>query len=140
MPASLLLVPFQSTLRVGAADIDEQGHVNNVTYLRWVQDVATAHWRAAVSKESQDAILWVVLRHEIDYKAPALLGDELVIETCIGEVIGLTFERHVRIMRASDGKLLVQARTLWCPLNPQTGRPQRISPELRAVFSARESE
>jgi acyl-CoA thioester hydrolase len=127
--------PFQITFRVEAADIDAQGHVNNIVYLRWVQDVATAHWQAMTSEEEQAATMWVVLRHEIDYKSPALPGDELLARTWVGTASGLTFERHAEIVRASDGQQLAQARTLWCPLNPQTGRPQRITAEVRARFS-----
>ena len=55
-------------------DIDEQNHVNNTVYLRWVQEVATAHWEAIASSEAQEGIGWVVLRHEIDYKTPACLA------------------------------------------------------------------
>jgi acyl-CoA thioester hydrolase len=127
--------PFQIAFRVEAADIDAQGHVNNVVYLRWVQDVATAHWQAMTSDEEQAATAWVVLRHEIDYKSPALPGDELLARTWVGTASGLTFERHAEIVRAADGQQLARARTLWCPLNPQTGRPQRLSAEVRARFS-----
>ena len=57
---------FEMIVSVLPADIDEQDHVNNTVYLRWVQDVATAHWRAVASPEAQKTIGWVVLRHEID--------------------------------------------------------------------------
>ncbi len=65
---------FEMIVPVLADDIDEQNHVNNTVYLRWVQDVATAHWRAITSPEAQEMIGWVVLRHEIDYKTPATLA------------------------------------------------------------------
>ena len=60
-------------IEVKESDIDMMGHVNNVVFLRWVQEAATAHWFAAASPADQEALLWVVLRHEIDYKHPALL-------------------------------------------------------------------
>src|SRR5438067_13351936 len=69
--------PFEMSVAVLPGDIDLQNHVNNTVYLRWVQDVATAHWQALASRKAQEAIAWVVLRHEIDYKAPAALGDKL---------------------------------------------------------------
>lgn len=123
-------------VRVQLADIDELGHVNNTVYLRWVQDVATAHWRALASAEMQAAIVWVVLRHEIDYKAPALPGDEVLLRTWVGEASRLTFERHTRMLCARDEQLLAQARTLWCPISTQTNRPTRVTAELRKQFSA----
>ncbi len=111
------------------------GHVNNIVYLRWAQEVAIAHWQAVASAEDQAATGWVVRRHEIDYKASALLDEEVIIQTWVGIATGLTFERHTRIVRAADQELLAQARTLWCPINLQTGRPQRINAALRAQFS-----
>jgi acyl-CoA thioester hydrolase len=126
---------FEMVIPVLPGDIDEQNHVNNTVYLRWVQDIATAHWRAVASSKAQAAIGWVVLRHEIDYKGPATLGDEVVLCTWVGEATRLTFERFTEIRRKSDGRLLSQARTLWCPIDAQTGRPVRVSADVRAQFS-----
>jgi acyl-CoA thioester hydrolase len=127
--------PFEMTVSVKADDIDEQNHVNNTVYLRWVQDVATAHWRAIASPDAQEIIGWVVLRHEIDYKAPAMLDDQILLRTWVDKATRLTFERFTEIRRNSDGQLLSNARTLWCPIHPQTGRPARVPPEVRVQFS-----
>lgn len=127
--------PFEQRRRVEPADLDERAHVNNVVYLRWVQDVATAHWRALASAESQADVAWVALRHEIDYLQPALLGDEVVVRTWVGTAEGLSFERHTEVARTTDGRLLARARTLWCPVDARTGRPRRVSAEVRARFS-----
>jgi acyl-CoA thioester hydrolase len=127
--------PFEMTLSVLPEDIDEQNHVNNTVYLRWVQDVATAHWQAVASGEAQASIGWVVLRHEIDYKAPACVADDVVLRTWVGKSTRLTFERFTEIRRRGDDQLLSKARTLWCPVNAQTARPTRVPPEVRARFS-----
>ena len=126
---------FDMSIAVLPDDIDMQNHVNNTVYLRWVQDVAIAHWRAVASRGAQEAIAWVVLRHEIDYKAPAALGDKIILRTWVGEATRLTFERFTEIRRDGHGLLLSTARTLWCPINAQTGRPTRVSPEVRSQFS-----
>jgi acyl-CoA thioester hydrolase len=126
---------FEMTVPVLPDDIDEQNHVNNAVYLRWVQDVAVAHWQAIASPEAQEAIGWVVLRHEIDYKTPATLRDEIALRTWVGKATRLTFERFTEIRRKNDGQLLSKARTLWCPINALTGRPTRVSEEVRAQFS-----
>src|SRR4029434_6266445 len=97
---------FEMMVPVLPDDIDEQNHVNNTVYLRWVQDVATAHWRAVAGAEAQETIRWVVLRHEIDYKAPATLGDEIVLRTWVGKATRLTFERFTEIRCNRDGRLL----------------------------------
>ena len=127
--------PFEMTVSVSPGDIDEQNHVNNTVYLRWVQDVATAHWQAIASPEAQKSIGWVVLRHEIEYKNPAGLGDKITLRTWVGKATRLTFERFTEILRNRERQLLSNARTLWCPINAQTGRPMRVSPEVRSQFS-----
>jgi acyl-CoA thioester hydrolase len=126
---------FEMIIPVLPGDIDEQNHVNNTVYLRWIQDVATAHWRAVASPKAQETIGWVVLRHEIDYKGPATLGDEMVLRTWVGKATRLTFERFTEIRRNRDGQLLSEARTLWCPIDAQSGRPVRVSEEVRSRFS-----
>jgi acyl-CoA thioester hydrolase len=126
---------FEMVVPVLPGDIDAQKHVNNTVYLRWVQDVATAHWSAIAAAEAQERIAWVVLRHEIDYKTPATLGDEIALRTWVGKASRLTFERFTEVRRKIDNKLLSEARTLWCPVNAQTGRPMRVSTELRSQFS-----
>ena len=126
---------FEMTVSVLPGDIDEQNHVNNAVYLRWVQEIATAHWQAIASGEAQEGIGWVVLRHEIDYKAPACPGDDVVLRTWVGKATRLIFERFTEILRRSDGQLLSKARTLWCPINAQTGRPIRVPLEVREQFS-----
>ena len=127
--------PFEMTVSVLPEDIDGQNHVNNTVYLRWVQEVATAHWQAITSREAQEGIGWVVLRHEIDYKTPACLGDDLILRTWVGKATRLTFERFTEILRSSDRQLLSSARTLWCPINAQSGRPVRVPAEVREQFS-----
>lgn len=126
---------FELTLPVNSSDIDELNHVSNIVYVRWVQEVAVAHWKALASAESQRDVVWVVLRHEIDYKSPAILGDEIIARTWVGNSAGLTFERHTEIERAADKQLLVRARTVWCPISTKTGRPTRVSDEIRKQFS-----
>lgn len=126
---------FEITLSVRTPDIDGQNHVNNIVYLRWVQDVATAHWESLASAEAQTAIGWVVVRHEIDYELPANLGDEILIRTWVGEASRLKFERFTEIRRKENNQLLAQARTLWVPIDSKTGKPTRVSAEVRARFS-----
>lgn len=124
------------TVPVLPADIDGQNHVNNIVYLRWIQDVATAHWQSLASAEAQAVIGWVVLRHEIDYRSPASLGDEILLRTWVGKASRLKFERFTEIRRKIDNRqLLAQARTLWVPVDVLTGKPMRVSADLRAQFS-----
>ena len=131
--------PYELSLEIKPEDIDELNHVNNVVYLRWVQDVATAHWRVLATPAEQKEVAWVAIRHEIDYLRPAVPGDAIIARTWVGAADGLRFERNTEIMRARDRKVLARARTLWCPIDPGTGRPKEVSPELRARFSSPKS-
>jgi|SRR5437762_9473955 len=126
---------YKLVISVLPTDIDEQNHVNNAVYLRWVQEIAVAHWRVIASAEAQKRVSWVVLRHEIDYKTSAGLGDEVEVITWVGKASRLTFERFTEFRRKADGQLLSKARTLWCPVDPATGRPVRVPTEVRAQFS-----
>lgn len=126
---------FELPREIGTADIDDLGHVNNVVYLRWIQDVAIAHWTSAATAAQQGEVAWVAVRHEIDYKHPALPGDGIVARTWVGTADAHRFERLTEIVRAADRKVLARARTLWCPINRSTGRLTRVSDAIRAVFS-----
>ena len=127
--------PYEHIVRVESTDIDRLGHVNNIVYLRWVQDIAIAHWRTIASPEHQAEIVWMALRHEIDYKAQAVEGDEIIVRTWIGTAEGLRFERFTEMLRNGDRKVLAQARTVWCPVDPKSGRPKRVPAEVFQLFS-----
>lgn len=127
--------PFEIEIAVAAGDIDVLGHVNNVTYVRWVQEAAAAHWRSAAHPEDQARTLWIVLRHEIDYKQSAQLGDEIQALTWVGAATRARFERFTELRRAADGVALAKARSVWCPIDAQTRRPTGVSAALLEMFS-----
>ena len=126
---------FDLAITVGPDDIDLMGHVNNLVYLRWVQDVAVAHWTAGAHPDDVESLLWVITRQEIDYKRPAFEGDEVIARTWVGLARPRAFDRHTEILRARDGKTLAQARTVWCPIDRETMRPVDVSPRVRERFS-----
>jgi acyl-CoA thioester hydrolase len=127
--------PFELPIDVRPEDIDELGHVNNVVYLQWVQEAAVAHWRAAATPEQQAGLVWVVVRHEIDYRRPAMPGDAIIARTWIGTASRRDFDRHTEIIRAADRKVLARARTVWCPIDPATGRLAQVGDDVRRRFS-----
>lgn len=110
--------------------LDEMNHVNNVVYLQWVQDVAEAHWKTNATEEMLQSFVWVALRHEIDYKSPGFLSDELTLKTWVERFEGVKSLRKVQIIREKDNKVLAEALSTWCMLDAETGRPLRIGEEL----------
>lgn len=128
---------YRRTRTIRPEDIDELGHVNNVRWLHFVNSVAMAH--AALHGSDLDALrrngaLWIVRRHEVDYRQPALPGEEIVEETWVERMTGAKSERHSRFTRAADGALLVSAVSIWAYVDAKTLRPTRIPEALRARF------
>jgi acyl-CoA thioester hydrolase len=128
------LPPFDQVREVQSNDIDALGHVNNVVYLAWVNDVAIAHWESLTDAGQRNRLIWVALRHEIDYKAEALAGDTIRVRTWTGAARGLRYARHTRIYREADQTLLAASLTHWCPMDARTRKPARPSADIAALF------
>jgi acyl-CoA thioester hydrolase len=125
---------FQHTIIPTSADIDELGHVNNAVWVRWLQDVATAHWMAAADPAHVDAYIWVVVRHEVDYLGNVDVGETVTARTWIPDPPrGAKFDRCVEFT-GGDGKVRVRARTTWAIVDRATGRVLRVPKEVAARF------
>jgi len=126
---------FTQCFPVDAADIDELGHVNNTVYLRWAQDIATAHWRARAGDDAVNAFVWVVLRHEVDYRNALTLGDYAEVRTWVDEAPrGPAWARFVEVYKAGTEKPAVQIKSNWCLLDGATRRVKRVPAEMAARF------
>lgn len=123
---------FTRTFTARPDDIDELGHVNNGVWVRWIQEIALAHWYAFAPPEHQEKYIWVVIRHEIDYRGNLLEGQSAEAETWVGTPKGARFDRFVRF--TANGKTLVEAKSTWAPIEKATGKLMRITPELAAPF------
>ncbi|MCK6618452.1 MAG: acyl-CoA thioesterase [Cyclobacteriaceae bacterium] len=125
---------FEQAITVKAEHLDELNHVNNVVYLQWVQEVASAHWNSLASTEMKQRYSWVVLKHEIEYFAPAYLNDVINARTWVHHSEGVRSERHVELFNQKTGKMLIRAKTNWCLLDAQTMKPRRIERDILNVF------
>lgn len=135
-----MVVPAETyihRLKVTQDDLDDLHHVNNVRYVQWIQDIAKEHWEVRATDQLKRDFIWVVIRHEIDYKKQAFLGDEILVETFVGETTFVTSERYVNIKNAESGEILVAAKSMWCLLDADSKRPTKITEELRTVFHKR---
>ncbi|MBA2918132.1 acyl-CoA thioesterase [Sphingomonas sp. MAH-20] len=128
------MTPFELSITPAADDIDELGHVNNAVWVRWIQDVATAHWLAAADPAHVAAYIWVVVRHEIDYLGNVGAGETVTARTWVADPPrGARFDRHVEFV-GSDGKAKVRAKTSWAMIDRAAGRVQRVPAEVAARF------
>jgi len=127
---------FIVPLDIKPEHIDENGHVNNVVYVGWLQDVGTAHWNARFDEATRTKYSWVALRHEIDYFR-GIMPDATGIKarTWVGDPQGPRFNRYVRIEDA-DGKVGAQGVSEWCLVEASALRPQRIPADMLGPFSA----
>jgi acyl-CoA thioester hydrolase len=117
------------------ADIDENGHVNNVVYLRWAQDMGTAHWRSLAPADEQAKWAWIALRHEVDYRRPLMPDETAHARTWVAETAqGPRFDRFIRI-DGPDGAMCAQVVTTWVLIEQATGRPRRVPDWMMQLFS-----
>jgi acyl-CoA thioester hydrolase len=128
------MVKFELHIIPHSEDMDVNGHVNNIVYLRWVQDAASAHWDAAALPDWQQRYNWIILRHEIDYLKPCFAGEAITLQTWVEHGKGARLERHVDVRRSDD--ILARAKTTWVMLDKASGKPARVSPEMAAMFAA----
>lgn len=119
------------------ASIDVHGHVNNLEYLRWMQDIATAHtalqgW--SMARYLENGASWVVHSHQIEYLRPAYAGDVLVLLTWVDSMASRSSPRHYLFWHEASQKVIARATTLWYYVDVASGRPVAIPDELRNAF------
>jgi acyl-CoA thioester hydrolase len=128
---------FRLDLVVRDDDIDPLGHASNISFVRWIQDVALAH-SAAVGLDldayQRLGAVFVVVRHEIDYVRPALRAEVLEARTWLSGVMAAKCLRHTELVRKRDQQIVAQGLTTWGFVGFGSGRPKRISEDVRAAF------
>ena len=123
---------FSLKFKVEISDIDDLNHVNNVSYVKWMDTVAFEHLAHLTKDNPLPEYVWVVMRHEIDYLKQAVLGDEIVVKTWVGETRGFTSLRFMDFY-IDDVKIL-QAKTTWAMLDSKTYKPARIRENVLNVL------
>lgn len=118
-------------------EIDGLGHVNNLAYIRWMQEAAVAHsaaqgWPAARYQDLN--VGWVVRSHEIEYLRPAFAAEHVVVWTWVSSFRRISSIRKYRIVRPSDGVVLAIAATNWAFIDTLRLAPRRMPPEIIDAF------
>ena len=125
-------IPHSYRIGIDPADIDFMGHVNNATYLKWVQDAVVSHWQKLAPAEAVARHLWVALKHEITYRKPAFLDDEVMASVVLEKVHGARASFETLIKRGEE--VLAEVKSSWCCLDAATLRPARIAQDVAARF------
>ena len=121
---------------VPAEAMDKNAHVNNVAYIQWMQDAAVAHAKASGCLAATEAVgaTWVVRTHQIEYLAPAFVGDAIAVLTWVSNFKKVRSLRKYKIVRASDQTVLARAETDWVFVSATTGRPQIIHEAVKIAI------
>lgn len=125
-------IAYRHPIGIDPADIDFMGHVNNATYLKWVQEAVVGHWQKLAPAEAVAKHLWVALRHEITYRKPAFLDDEVIASVVLEKVHGARAFYGTLIKRGEE--ILAEVKSSWCCLDANTLKPSRIAKDIAAHF------
>lgn len=128
---------YEHSHTVRADEVDLFGHVNNLAYLRWLQDAAVAHsaaqgWPMARYRDEDRG--WVVRSHFIEYKQAAFANQEIVVRTWIADMRRMTSLRRYQIVRPADSALLARAETNWAFVRMSDLRLMRIPEDVSSCF------
>lgn len=129
---AMTTIPHAYPIDVAPSDIDLMGHVNNARYLTWVQDAVISHWRKLAPPDAVAAHLWVALRHEITYRKPTFLNDEVIATVILEKVQGARAFYETVIRRGEE--VLAEVKSSWCCLDAETLRPARLAKSVVAHF------
>ena len=121
-------LPYDFQVDVDQSDIDFMGHVNNASYLKWVQAAVISHWQHIAPVETVAQHLWVALKHEITYRRPTFLDDDVVATVLLEKVQGARAFYETVIRRGGD--VLAEVKSSWCCLDATTLRPARLASDV----------
>jgi len=117
--------------------IDQIGHVNNVMYVQWMQELAVSHYEFVGGTAPMQTAggIWVVREHRIEYLLPAFAGEEVEAQTWVVNIRRVRSLRKYRFVRKSDSQVLVKGETDWVFVDVKSGQPRRIPEEVAKVFT-----
>jgi acyl-CoA thioester hydrolase len=117
--------------------LDENGHVNNVQFVQWMQEAAVRHYESAggIPPTLAAGATWVVRSHKLEYLRPAFAGERIEVQTWVVNLRRVRSLRRYRFVRISDNKLLVKGETDWVFVNANAGTPLAIPPAVAQVFT-----
>lgn len=128
--------PLQLDLEIRTFEIDFAGHVSNIVYVQWLEIARTALLDAVglpIPRLVEEGFAPIVARTEIEYRRPLELGDPVRVSLAITKMRSLSAFMEFEI--ASNGELAASARQLGLFVSTATGKPRRLTTEIRDHFT-----
>lgn len=120
-------------IQVRFNDLDGYAHVNNSVYLSYLE-VARCDAFGSVFIKGLDCGLWYILSEaQILYKKPITFGEEVYVNVKMIEAKGARFIVEYSLHNG-EGKVFATAKTVHAILDAKTGRPLRITDEVKAML------
>jgi len=129
---------YSKRFEIGPEAMDGQGHVNNLAYVAWMQEVAIEHSAAVgwpMTRYQEIGAGWVVRSHFVEYLRPAFAGDRIAVHTWVPEFTQRSTPRRYLFVREPGRELLAQAETRWVFIDLATGRRRPLPDDLLTSFA-----
>ncbi|GAB4521851.1 MAG: thioesterase family protein [Anaerolineales bacterium] len=129
---------FYQDITVRYGDLDPQGHVNNATYLTYLEHARTSYlytlglWDG----HSFSDIGIIIAEIRITYKAPILLGQKIRVGVCVPRIGNKSFVMSYRIEDVSSGASLAEAESVQVAYDYRRSETIPISPSWRQAINA----
>ena len=127
---------FHYPVGIVPGDIDHMGHVNNSVYLKWVQEAVVRYWEKIAPADAVASHLWVALKHEISYRRPAFLEDNVVADVIADRMHGARAFFTTIVRRGGD--VIAEVKSTWCCLDATTRKPARLGADVTDRFIAQD--
>ena len=128
---------YTRKFRVRHYECDALGHLNNVNYVRYMQETAfDASTAAGFDGAAYEELgcYWLIRETDIEYLKPSQYGDTLEIKTWVIDVHRVRSRRAYEIRNHENNELVANASTDWVFLERDSNRPVRIPDEFRSAF------
>ena len=128
---------FRYDFTVPEEAVDDNGHVNNVVFVQWMQDAALRHSGAVgcTGATREDGATWVVRSHRVEYVVPAYAGEGITVETWVSSFRKVRSLRKYRFLRSADGTPLARGETDWVYVDVRSGRPRAVPGRVSGLFT-----
>jgi len=126
---------FTIPIDIRFADLDAYGHVNNATYLTYLENARVKLFDECYENFLASKLMFLVVRVECDYKKPIEMYDKLYLTITTEKLMRSSFIFNYSF-HDGDGLVYANARTVMACYDPQLKKPVAIPPAMKDFFAA----